>query len=164
MKIAIVSDIHDNKINLDKFLAYCQTRKVDKIICCGDVTSSDTINYFATKFFGEIILARGNIDMWYDEELEGFSHINYLGREGGVVIVDKIRVGVCHEPRWFIELDKEKPQIVFYGHTHRPWQEKKKGVLYINPGTLGGMFMEGTFAIYDTKVKSLELKRINQYE
>jgi len=33
------------------------------------------------------------------------------------------------------EFKKEKLDAIIFGHTHRPFNEKKKGILYFNPGS-----------------------------
>ena len=58
-------------------------------------------------------------------------------------------------------LPKEKVDIIFHGHTHKPWAEEKEGVKIINPGTLGGVFTPATFAIWDTAKEEPELKLLN---
>ncbi len=162
MKIAIISDIHDNIPNLQKVLDYLEKGEVEKIICCGDVTNIDTISKLSKGFLGNIVLVKGNADNWYKEELKNFKNIDYLGRKGGVVDVPSLRIGVCHEPFLCDDLIKNnKPNIIFYGHTHKPWEEERDGVLLVNPGTLGGMFLDGTFALYDTDISELKLRRVN---
>ena len=51
-----------------------------------------------------------------------------------------------------------KFDLVFYGHTHRPWDEKVNKCHMINPGELAGQFNKPTFAVYDTDTEKLELK------
>ncbi len=48
--------------------------------------------------------------------------------------------------------------IIFYGHTHKPWIEEQNQIKIVNPGTLGGVFQKATFALYDTGDRKLELK------
>ena len=59
--------------------------------------------------------------------------------------------------------------LVFYGHTHRAWDEKvathpkfgkntEKETHMINPGELAGQFHKPTFAVYDTQTGELQLK------
>ena len=50
-----------------------------------------------------------------------------------------------------------KYDLVFYGHNHKPWEEKINTCKLINPGTLAGLFNKSTFAILDTETKKLEL-------
>ncbi|MCK5416795.1 YfcE family phosphodiesterase [Candidatus Parcubacteria bacterium] len=162
MKIVIISDIHDNTVNLNTCLNWCLKNKIKKMICCGDVTNIETLKNLSKNFKGDIFLVKGNADSWYDEDVKELSNIKYLGRGGGIFKINKREIGVCHEPYLFDELIKpNKPDIVFYGHTHKPWEQKKQGVVFVNPGTLGGMFQDGTFAVFDVMLGELKLKRVN---
>ena len=46
--------------------------------------------------------------------------------------------------------------IIFYGHTHKPWIEDRGGTSIVNPGTLGGVFQKATFTFWGND--KLELK------
>jgi hypothetical protein len=159
MKIAIISDIHDNLANLKIFLKWAKTENIEKIICCGDVTNSDSVDFLAKSFGGEIVLVRGNMEVYEDSVLSNYLSINYLGRYGAVE-VDGIMIGLCHEPEYIPKvIEKVKSlKIIFYGHTHKPWLETKDGISLVNPGTLGGVFQKASFALWDTKTGGLELK------
>ena len=158
MNIVIISDIHDNLVNLKKCLDWCGQNKVEKIICCGDVTNIETIEFLSKSFLGEIFLIRGNADNYQDQEIETFKNIKHFGRISRVELAGKF-IGFCHEP--FL-IDKVKKlgecDIVFYGHTHKPWIEYQDKTAVINPGTLGGMFQKATFAFWDTEKIEPELK------
>ncbi len=161
MKIAIISDIHDNLVNLRKCLAWCEKNNIEKIICCGDVTNGETLGILAEEFGKEIFLVRGNLEIYEEEEIEPYKNYTYGGRTAIWEIGGK-RVGVCHEPFLIDQvLAKGKCDIVFYGHTHQPWIEEKKGIQIVNPGTLGGVFTQATFAVWDTASGKLELKLLN---
>jgi len=157
MLVAIISDIHDNLVNLEKCLNWCPNNNIEVMICCGDVTNSDTIKYLAKHFREKIHLIKGNMEIYNDVELEKYENITYYGKIGRFEIGGKT-VGVCHEP-FYIEdvIKKGKCDIIFYGHTHRPWEENRQGVRAINPGTLGGMFQKSTFAVWNTEKGNIEL-------
>ena len=156
MKIAIISDIHDNLANFRKSLVWCRENKIKKIICCGDVTSNETLGSLA-HFAGEIYLVSGNADFYDEAELKKYKNIIHCGRVGRVQLGD-LTIGICHEP-WLIEKVKEKGEcdFIFYGHTHKPWQEERADTQIINPGTLSGMFLKSTFACLDLATNNLEL-------
>ena len=163
MKIAIISDIHDNIVNLKKCLSYLSQEKIEVLVCCGDMTNVDTLRSLAEYFSGQINLVRGNIEIYDEEEVELYKNIKYYGRSG-ILGIDGQLVGLCHEPflmKYLLE-KKEKLNIVFYGHTHKPWIEDRGGVKLVNPGTLGGVFQRATFSVWDTDSKSLELKVLDQ--
>ncbi len=164
MKIIIISDIHDNLVNLEKCLNWCGKNKIKYLICCGDVTNSETLEFLACNFKGSIYLVRGNIEIYDENEVVQHSNIEYLGRVGKIKLDGKI-IGVCHEPYLIgnvTELSSDgraaRCDIIFYGHTHKPWEDKRDGVKIINPGTLGGMFAKATFAVYNAETEKIELK------
>ena len=159
MLVLIISDIHDNRPNLTKCLSWAKKQKIDKIICTGDVTNSETLEFLANNFLGEIFLIRGNMDLYDESEVNRFLNISYLGRYG-VTTVAGHKIGLCHEP-FFIESVRKidaSLELIFYGHTHKPWLNDVAGQLEINPGTLGGVFQKATLAVWETDKKHIELK------
>jgi uncharacterized protein len=184
MKIVIISDIHDNLANLQKCLVWCAKNKIEKIICCGDITNSETLRYLAENFFGEIFLVAGNAELYDADETVRFKNLIY-GGEKAIWEIGSFRVGVCHEPFLINQisapllakegsgegfsplLTKEglgEVDIIFYGHTHKPWIEKRGTVQIVNPGTLGGVFSRATFAFWETDSGRLELKLLSEID
>lgn len=166
MKIAIISDIHDNTTNLKKCFSVCKEEKIEHAICCGDVTNIETLDLICKKFGDKLFLVKGNAEIYNENDIKKYPKINYAGKIGYWTIndanlpVDK-KIGACHEP-YLIDkvLEKGKCDIVFYGHTHKPWEMNKKNTRIINPGTLSGMFTIATFAIWDTEKNNLQLKTL----
>jgi len=97
------------------------------------------------------------LEIYEEEEAARYKKIKYLGRYGRFEIKNNV-IGVCHEP-WFIKevLKGGSCDIVFYGHTHKPWISNEDGIMIVNPGTLGGVFQKGTFAVWNAKEKEPEL-------
>ena len=158
MKIAVISDIHDNLVNLQKVLLWINKNSIEEIICCGDVANDETIETVASSFKNNIHLVKGNMDYFDEAKLSSFKNIIYYNKIGRAKFGD-VWIGMCHEPFLLDSvLDKGACDIVFYGHTHKPWEENKKGVRFVNPGTLAGMFQKGTFAVFDTGNGEMELK------
>ncbi len=161
MKIAIISDIHDNLVNLEKTLDWCRDN-TDALICCGDVTNGETVTYLAENYERAIHLVRGNADSYGEIVLRRFAHLSYHARAGRIEVLGK-HVGLCHEPFLLDKvIEKGACDIVFYGHTHKPWEEEKKGARFVNPGTLGGMFQMATFAVYDVGEDDLVLQIVDR--
>ena len=151
MKIAIISDIHDNLVNLKKCLGWCSANGVEQLVCCGDVANSETLQYLSEKFSGPIHLVKGNMEIFTDGEAEEFKNIIFYGKLARFELADK-KIGACHEPFLIVKvLELGKCDIVFYGHTHKPWESMENGARAINPGTLGGVFQKATFAVWDTE-------------
>lgn len=147
--IAIISDIHDNLVNLEKFLNYTRQNQIKELICLGDVSNDETIKNLAEGFTGTIHLVIGNMDFFDEIYVKTFANIKYYGEIGELEINTK-KIKFTHLP-WqakFLARQK-KSNYVFYGHTHQPSEEKIADVTLLNPGTLGGMFARATFAIWD---------------
>ncbi len=157
MKFLIISDIHDNLVNLEKCVNWGKAQGINDAICCGDIVNAETLSYLAENL-KTIYLVRGNLEIYDEAEIKKYNNINYLGRFG-VFELDGRSIGLCHEP-WYIKkvLELDKSQLVFYGHTHEPWIAEKDGVTTANPGTLGGVFNKASFAVYDSVSGQLELK------
>ena len=161
MKIAIISDSHHNIYNIEKFLDWTEKNQIEMIIHCGDLAAPSVLkNEFGPKFKGPFHFINGNVaDRELNEKVaKEFEHIIYHGDQGEIK-VDGQKIAFCHFP------DQAKMiaasgdyNLVFYGHTHKPWMEKlENGCQMINPGTLAGMFNKASFAVYDTASKNLEL-------
>jgi len=164
MKIAIIADIHDNLANLEIFLSWSRRQNIEAIINCGDSTNQETLAWLATNFPGGIVLVRGNADSFDQEELLPWPNIKYEG-ETSHRLFNGLNIGACHEPEKIERLQKESERsldFIFYGHTHRPDLKKQEGAIIANPGTLGGVFYQPTFAVLDSDNKNLELKLLHE--
>ncbi len=159
-KIAIVSDSHDNEPNIKKFVAFCQQQKIDFVIHCGDVTNDKSKKLFQDNI-KTVIFVNGNADInkktsTFKKQVETDDHFIES-------TIDKLHIAACHTKSKALNLQKTKKyDYIFYGHTHLPWQEKIDKTELINPGTLAGMFTPPTFAVLDTKNKTLKLILVNQ--
>ncbi|MFH0951512.1 MAG: YfcE family phosphodiesterase [bacterium] len=162
--LAIIADIHDNLANLDKVLKYCQKQKITTLACCGDITNSETLSYLAHTFSGKIYLCTGNMELFEDKELEQYDNIISFGREGGWFEYQKKAIGLVHEPYGIHNLIAKNPNldIVFYGHTHQPWEDKKDNIQIVNPGNISNTRHQPTFATYDPKNNELKLHLLDE--
>lgn len=174
MRVAILSDSHDNVPNMEKALKYINKEGIKIIIHCGDLCApAMLISVIEPNFKGKIYLIHGNVG---DKELlekvaKKYPNFKIFGEVGELEIdnentslAESRRVAFTHFPKEAQKLAKTgKYDLVFYGHTHKPWEEKVTGyklhvTRLVNPGTLAGMFYKATFAIYDTVTNKLELK------
>jgi len=162
MKIAVVSDTHNNTANFKKAIDWIKKGNIKLILHCGDICSQETIDE-AKKIFetpasaktsaGEIKFVKGNGD--HDLDLPDKEELEFNSK----------KIVFCHFPDIAKKFAQSgKYDLVFYGHTHRPWDElvlsevEGKKCHMINPGELAGQFYKPTFAIYDTSTGNLELK------
>ncbi len=169
MKLAILSDIHDNIWNLRAALGYIRGASVDALICCGDLCSPFIIGLLANGFSGPIHAVAGNNEGdWRqimvnaarankerDEAAQITIHGQFFEREFG----DK-RVAVNHYPEIALaSAAAGQHDLVCFGHNHQYEIRHFQKTLALNPGTLMGYNplkagdvkdVEATFAVYDT--------------
>ncbi len=161
MKLAIFSDSHDNIPNTEKALDWINKEKIDFIIHCGDLAAPAMLTkVIAPKFSGEIHMVHGNVGdpKLLEEVAKDFKNVRVHG-EVGEIELDGKKIAFTHFPEKALKLAKNSElDLVFYGHTHKPWEEKIGRTKLVNPGTLAGMFYKATFAVYDTATDKLELK------
>jgi uncharacterized protein len=162
MKIAIISDIHNNTANLKKVLRYCGKNKIKTIICCGDLASLETLEFLNDNYKGIAYYTFGNMDN--DQLVQTnalvFEHVS-IYPEFGDINVDNKRIAFAHFPNDAEELaETRKYDFVFYGHTHKPWMDKINNCIILNPGNVAGEIYPPTFAVWETGDDKFELIRI----
>lgn len=173
MKIAVVADIHDNLIRWEKAAGIIQSENIKVGICCGDVSSLEKLIEIS-KSFEKLYLVFGNEDYrlidktsLFPENIEFFSkkkekkreHFNdFWVKSVGRIKLENRNIIFTHSNSKFLAQEiahGEKPDIIFYGHTHTPWEEKKDEMIFLCPGEICGRYGQSTFAIYDlSKMKA----------
>jgi len=148
MKIGIISDTHDNWSNFKKVIEWFNKEEIKTVLHCGDIFSQETIDNADKIFSGEIKYVRGNADYSLENIPEKLD-----------IELGNKKIGFAHFPDVVKKMAQSQDyDTVFYGHTHRPWDEKIGNCHMINPGELAGHFYKPTFAVYDTDNGKLELK------
>ena len=166
MLIAIISDTHDNIPNITKVLDYCKQNKIEKLIHCGDLATMETLDFLNDNFTGKIFFAFGNMDDGHvASNLEGLSEYKKteLFADFGHAEIDNKKIAFVHYPDVAKQLcESKKYDFVFYGHTHKPWEENIGKCKMLNPGNVANQYYPPTFAIWNTDDNNFELKRINE--
>jgi uncharacterized protein len=157
MKIAIVSDIHDNVWTLQAALT--RLHSADILICCGDLCSPFILGLMAEGFSGPIHIVEGNNEGdWrrITQQAARYPHAHLHG-EFFQEEIDGKRFAVNHYPDIALPLAQSgKYDLVCYGHNHRFAIEQHGGTLTLNPGALLGYDpvsrsdVPATFIVYDT--------------
>ncbi len=160
MKLVIISDIHDNRLYLEKCRAYCLAHAIEAILCTGDICDEETLERL-DDFNIPVYVIRGNGDFFEDSACDSLKHVTCLGRTGEVTLENK-KIGLCHEPYYIKEILPNNYDILFFGHTHKPWIETRGSTLVINPGCLSGHPAPSTFAVWDTSQPEPELLLTDQ--
>jgi uncharacterized protein len=161
MKIAILSDIHDNVWTLKAALPHLQG--ADALIFCGDFCSPFVVGLLATGFAKPVHAVLGNNDGdRHQITLNAckFDHLKIHG-EFGVVELDGKHFAVTHYPEIARAVAASgQHDLVCYGHDHTFTLDLENRLL--NPGTLMGYNPLGktnvpaTFVVYDTQTRSAQ--------
>jgi putative phosphoesterase len=158
MKLAILSDIHDNVWALAAALENCQS--AEALLCCGDLCSPFIIPILAEGLIDRpihIVFGNNDADLFRITRQAGrFPPVQlhgafFQGEVGGVKLAmnhyDDLARSVATGGQY---------QLVCYGHNHAFKVEQIGSTLTINPGTLLGydpihrQDVPMTFVLYDT--------------
>lgn len=165
MKIAIISDSHDNLENLKKIIDFLEREKIKILIHCGDVASLETLEEILKRFSGKVYLVLGNMDRDYklEEKIQLLPKKLKFGKEFLEIEIGKKKLAISHFPDLARELAKtQKYDYVFYGHTHLLSKKAIQKTKLICPGEVAGIFFKSTFLILDLENESLEIKLVEK--
>jgi len=167
MLIAIISDTHGNSATFKKFADWARQNNIQEIIHCGDIGFADFI-----KEAGQL-LPNAKIHLVIDEvkneekdlnkliEDGAIPNINFCGETGDIEIGGK-KIAFTHKRSDAKKLAlTNKLDLVFFGHSHQPSEEKIGVCRLINPGELAGQIYRPSFAIYDTETDKASLKIVD---
>jgi putative phosphoesterase len=149
MKLAVLSDSHDNIWKLDQALP--ELAQADAVLHCGDLCSPFMIKRLA-EGVGEtpIHVVWGNNDgdqFTIGRVAREFKQVTLHGDLAAFELGD-VPVAANHYPEIAEGLAASGEfDIVCYGHNHTQKQEKIGGCLLLNPGELMGMNGASTIAI-----------------
>ena len=179
MRLAILSDIHDNLWNLAAAMEVASDAEV--LLCCGDLCSPFVIDEL-TKTNAPVHIVFGNNDAdTYRITSKASKKPNcHLHGELFETILDGKRLAMNH----FDYLARPMAgsgdyDIVCFGHNHEFEVSRQRTALLVNPGPImGAKFSSGrwedtaaTFVIYDTMADSVDAytidrasKRVTRFE
>jgi len=156
MKVAVVSDSHDNISKIDRFIEEVNHRNINTVIHCGDFISPFSLKRFKT-LRGKLITVFGN----NDGEIKGLLNIIPDIEKPPVKITLNGKTAIImHEPI-LIEKLTGAVDFIFYGHTHKIDIRKEKGTVIVNPGELCGYLTgNSTFVILNLLSGETEIVEI----
>ncbi len=160
MKIAILSDIHDNIWRLEALLAGLQA---DLLLFCGDFCAPFTLAQIAEGFAGPVHVVLGNNDgdkLLLARVASRFPHVTLHGDFADLEL-DGRRVAVTHYP----EIGQALAQggiydLVCYGHSHQHAVVQVGRTVQVNPGEVMGRFGLSTYALYDTATGQAQIVEV----
>jgi putative phosphoesterase len=157
MKIAVLSDTHDN---LDKIDASVGTLKqADVVLHCGDLCAP-----FVVKRLGEQLEGIPLHIVWGNNEGDTFMIAKVAANFGDVYLhgelaeldLGGLRIAVNHYPRIAQGLARSGLyDLVCYGHDHTAHKEKINDCILLNPGEILGMNGSSTLAMFDTETREV---------
>jgi putative phosphoesterase len=166
MRIAVLSDIHDNVWKLAAALE--AAADADALICCGDLCSPFIVHQMGRGFAGPIHVVLGNNDgdlYRITANARQYEHIRihgelFRGELGGRRVAVNHYDNIARAIAASGEFD-----VVCYGHNHVYSVERIGRTLAINPGAIMGATFSAdgrrtdvasTFMIYDTATGEVE--------
>lgn len=155
MKILVFSDSHSNITNMTDVVSACKA-DTDLIVHLGDVCSDfkQVVSRFPNIPY---ISVKGNNDFFEmgipSEYIGVLSGVNCLFTHGHQYSVKSGITGISVRARAL------KSDLVLFGHTHCPHNEKRGSTLFFNPGSIGtgGVYTFGIIHMKDSSVLSSDV-------
>lgn len=161
MKIAVLSDIHDNIWALEQVLK--EIHAADALIFCGDFCAPFSLAMLAEGFAGPIHCVAGNNDgdqLLLAQVAREAGHVTLHGQFATLELGDR-RIFVTHYPPIAAGVAASgKYDLVCYGHDHTAANRRLGETLLLNPGEVMGRFGRSTYAIYDTEAGTAEVHEV----
>lgn len=132
MKIGVISDTHipERAQDLPKEV-YLAFKNVDLIIHAGDLVSIDVLN--SLNKICPVKAVYGNMDS---------PEVKKTLKQKEIISIGNFKIGLIHgegHPSVLIHLLKktfdQKLDIIVFGHSHSPINEKQSSTLFFNPGS-----------------------------
>jgi putative phosphoesterase len=167
VRIAILSDIHDNVWNLATVLPSVQ--QADALVFCGDLCSPFVVSQLAEGFRKRPIhIVFGNNDgdtFLITRNSSAFEHVHLHGELFRGVLGGK-RFAVTHYPSLANTIDPGAFDVICYGHDHTYHVSRHGNTLKLNPGAVMGYLpskrrtVPASFMIYDAAAHEVEGYRL----
>jgi putative phosphoesterase len=164
MKIAILSDSHDNWQNLEKAIKIVNKNKCEILLFAGDLITPSALPMILEKFKGR----EGHL-IFGNNEGEKFGYTKLALESKRFTLhgdtyegeIDGVKIFMNHYPR-IAELAAKSGEfdLVIHGHNHTAKDEKVGNTILLNPGEIKGVKGQASFAVFDTKTKEVKEMKI----
>ena len=163
MKIAILSDSHDNIWCLEKALDEVRRQSCDVLLHCGDLVAPFILAQMAQVFEGPIHVIEGNNDgdgRLQQQVAAGFSQITLHGPYAELELGGR-RIAMIHYPEPARRIAQSGVfDLVCYGHDHLKHWERIEDCLLVNPGEVMGRHGSPSWGIYECASHEFTLQPI----
>ena len=167
MKIAVISDIHENFHNLLHALEIMRMRQVEQILCLGDLIHPGiakvmvdcgipTFSIWGNNDGDKVLIVKMSLS-------EG-SSLEMSDKTYALLEFDGRNIFITHYPELVEPVARSGLyDAVFYGHDHLKYSGRAGECLVINPGELAAQKTKmATFVIYDTSTNQVEFVEIEK--
>ncbi len=158
MRVAIVSDSHDNIWKVDAARPYLA--QADLLLHCGDWVAPFTLKRFIEAMNGKPIhgiFGNNDGERRILAQIAAAHDQVHLYGDFAELEVDGWRIALTHYPEIARPLAASgKYDLVCYGHNHQAHEERIGSTLLLNPGELfGGLTGQSRFVILETKTRQI---------
>lgn len=151
MRVALLSDIHDNIWKLADVLA--QIRDCDALLCLGDFCAPFTLTAITDVVHAPVHVVWGNNDgdkLLLVRNGTQAGNVTFHG-ELAELELDGRKVAMTHYPNVARALAASGLYaLACHGHNHRRSIARPGKTLLLNPGEVMGRFGVSSYALYDT--------------
>jgi putative phosphoesterase len=157
MKIAILSDTHDNVWKIDAALALAREAGVGHAIFCGDFCAPFSLVRLAKLGVPiEAVWGNNDGDKWLlTVQANKVGNVTLHG-ELAELELGGLKIGVNHYPNIAKRLAQSGAyDVVCYGHDHVAHEEQVGNCLLLNPGEVMGRDGRSSFIILDTETRAV---------
>ena len=156
MRVAIISDSHDNLTQLEKAVTWCNAHDIDHLLHAGDLVAPfvhralKKLGMPYTIIFGNNDGERSGLANTFKDRI--FSPPHHMQLDGKKVVM-------LHEPDSLQDMaDSGEYDLIVYGHTHTIDIRTQKKPLIINPGEVGGWLSgQSTLVVWSTENDNVQL-------
>lgn len=158
MKVAVLSDSHDNVWKLDQAMPHLAA--AEAVIHCGDLVAP-----FVVQRLGEgvgdtpvhIVLGNNEGDLFrIARVVDELPHVKFHGVLAEIEL-QGVMIAACHDPQVARGLARSGFYgMVCYGHTHAPHEEWIGDCLLLNPGELMALHGRSTIALVELPQRAVQ--------
>ena len=171
MKIAIVSDSHDNRYLLAAAVREARDQGAEAVLHCGDVVAPTTLRILNPIGLPVHVIHGNNTGDTFS--MAQLSHdpgsvIHYHGQDAGIELAGR-RIFIVHYPHYARAMGATGDwDLVCCGHSHKVRIEDMPNIRggttpLVNPGTIGGVGRDqATYVLADLETMHFEVHEIDK--
>jgi len=164
MKIAVISDSHDNRTKFKQAATLAKQLDAEAILHCGDIVAPSTLKEAKDTDLPIHAIHGNNVGdliMMNKIASKPENNISFYGQDAAIKLADK-KIFIVHYPHYAKALALTGDyDLVCYGHDHTYYEEiitsiKNSQCLLANPGSVAGLDGPASFMIIDLSDMSVE--------